>query len=229
LKQFSATYVKTLKEALVAAFWFKNELKDFLKASLRKPGIIDTLDWNNKEKRKREIIGDLFALMEKDERSFVPDFDSLSMGILEITRYPSLEKLEDAEKRLAEAKATREALRKCVEEHNKNSTSRKKSLEYDFFKAEYERRKREDGERSRRRAADDELREKNPDKYYGRILRLKGKITKEAIKEHYREMIKLYHPDRFSSLDEEFIELATIRSQKIIEAYDYLRNKFGID
>jgi curved DNA-binding protein CbpA len=58
---------------------------------------------------------------------------------------------------------------------------------------------------------------------------LTGKVTKEAIKERYRELIKLYHPDKFSNLDEEFVELATARTQKINEAYAYLRDKYGID
>ncbi|MBN1409980.1 MAG: DnaJ domain-containing protein [Spirochaetales bacterium] len=228
VKHFSATYIKSLKEAVIAAFWYKNDLKEFLSASLRNPSVVNSLDWKDREKRKREIVGDLFSLMAGDESNFAPDIYCLTRGILEMTSYPGLLKLEDAEKRLAKAVSTREALRSCVAEHRKNIEADKKSRDYNFLKAEYERRKKEDEERNRRRAADDELRKKNPAKYYGKILRLKGKVTRETVKERYREMIKLYHPDKFNNLDEEFIELAKSRSQQINEAYEYLKNKFGI-
>ncbi len=229
MKQFSATYVRTLKDAMVAAFWYKNELKDFLRASLNNPKIVETLDWNSREKKKRDIVEDLFAKIVRDERSFASDIDCLSRGVLEITHYHSLEKLEDSAYRLAEAAKTKEALRACVDEHKKNLAANKKLIEYDFFKAEYDRRKKEDEERSRRRAAEDELRKKNPAKYYGQVLRLEGKISRETIKERYRDLMKLYHPDKFSSLDEEFVELATARTQRINEAYRYLADKFGIE
>ncbi len=228
MKHFSATYIKCLKDAVSTAFWYKNELREFLASSISDKRLVTGLDWKSGEKSKRGLVDDIFTLMENGG-TFVADIDCLTRGMLEMTRYPSLERLEDSEKRLAAAKAARKALRKCADEHKKAFESGKKYIEYDFLKAEFERRKREDDERTRRREEDDSLREDNPDKYYGRILKLKGKITKEQIKAKYRDLIKLYHPDKFSTLDEEFVELATTWSQKITEAYQFLCDRYGIE
>lgn len=226
MKRYTATFISTLKDAVVAAFWYKGDLEAFLETSLSDESLLDDYDWV--ELRKRDIVDDLVNRLADDDANGPTDIDCMARGILEMTRYPGLEKHERAEALLAEAVRSREALRACMEEYVRRQSVAKRDLDYDFLKAEYERRKREDEERLKRRAEGDELRKKNPDKYYGKVLKLKGKVTKEGIKERYRELIKAYHPDRFSHLDEEFVELATARTQQLNEAFQYLSEKHGI-
>jgi hypothetical protein len=225
MRQFSATYIKALKDALTASFWYKNELREFLKASMKDHKLVDGLEWGNKDKKKRDILDGLLSFMVENESSFITDINVLTRGVLEISRYKSLEKLDDRDFRLSEARTAKEVLRKCFEEHAKNFEGKKKAIEFDYLKGEFERRKKEDEERLRRREEEDELRERDPLKYYGHVLGLKGRITKEEIKKRYIELIRLYHPDRFANLDEEFVALANYRTQRINEAYQYIAEK----
>lgn len=225
MKSYSATYLKALKDAISAAFWYKGELREFLEASLGDPSILDELDWETKEVSKRDLVARcLEMLWEEDESYYAEDVDCLTRGILEIQRYRSLEQLEDGEARVARAKLAKEALRSCYVEHQRHSTA-----DYDYIKAELERREREDADRSRRRAAEDELRTRDPNTYYGRILGLKGKVTKAHIRERYKELLKTYHPDMFSALGEDFVELATARTQRINEAYQYMAERYKLE
>lgn len=61
--------------------------------------------------------------------------------------------------------------------------------------------------------------------YYGKILGLRGKITKDQIKERYRQLIAKYHPDRVSDLGDELRELAEVKAKEINSAYEYFKTK----
>jgi hypothetical protein len=64
--------------------------------------------------------------------------------------------------------------------------------------------------------------------YYGKIIGLMGKVTKEEIRSKYIGLISLYHPDRVQHLGPELRELAEIKSKEINAAYDWLRTKYQI-
>jgi len=49
----------------------------------------------------------------------------------------------------------------------------------------------------------------------------------QEIRAAYRSQLAKYHPDKVTHLGGEFYELASIRSKEIIQAYDYLKNKYG--
>lgn len=63
------------------------------------------------------------------------------------------------------------------------------------------------------------------DKYYAKILGLKGKMNKSEIKKIYRELVLKYHPDRVQHLGNEFQKLAERKFKEINEAYLYFKNK----
>jgi hypothetical protein len=70
--------------------------------------------------------------------------------------------------------------------------------------------------------------EEEKNAYYGKLIGLMGKMTKEQIRSKYIGLISLYHPDRVQHLAPEFKELAEMKSKEINAAYDWLRTKYQI-
>ncbi len=63
--------------------------------------------------------------------------------------------------------------------------------------------------------------------YYGKVLGLKGKITKKDIRKQYLKMIALYHPDKVAGLGKELVELAEKKTKEINVAYDWLKKRYN--
>jgi len=63
--------------------------------------------------------------------------------------------------------------------------------------------------------------------YYGQILGLKGKLTKDEVRKHYIKMISLYHPDKVSGLGKELIDLAESKTKEINLAYEWLKKRYN--
>jgi hypothetical protein len=66
------------------------------------------------------------------------------------------------------------------------------------------------------------------DAYYGKLIGLMGKVTKEQIRSKYINLISLYHPDRVQHLGPELKELAELKSKEINAAYAWLKSKYHI-
>ena len=66
----------------------------------------------------------------------------------------------------------------------------------------------------------------DPDKYYGQVLGLKGRITKSDIKRIYRELASQYHPDKVAHLGPKLQEVAAQEMLRINQAYSYFREKY---
>lgn len=70
--------------------------------------------------------------------------------------------------------------------------------------------------------------EKEKDAYYGKLIGLMGKVTKEQIRSKYIHLISLYHPDRVQHLGPELRELAEMKSKEINAAYNWLKSKYRL-
>jgi len=77
---------------------------------------------------------------------------------------------------------------------------------------------------ARRRA---EPKTKESERYYRDVLGLSEAAGEQEIRAAYRSQLAKYHPDKVTHLGDEFYELASIRTKEIIQAYDYLMNKYG--
>jgi hypothetical protein len=64
--------------------------------------------------------------------------------------------------------------------------------------------------------------------YYGKLIELKGKVTKSQIRSKYLDMISLYHPDKVQHLGPELRELAELKSKELNAAYDWLKSRYLI-
>jgi len=61
------------------------------------------------------------------------------------------------------------------------------------------------------------------------ILKIDSTATDLEIKKSFRSLAKENHPDKFSYLGEKQVDLAEERFQKILEAYEYIKLKRGIN
>ena len=66
-------------------------------------------------------------------------------------------------------------------------------------------------------------------KYY-EILKSKPKDSDDTIKSRYRQLVREYHPDKIAAkgLPEEFTKLATDKFREIQEAYEAVKEAWGI-
>lgn len=216
---FSGAFILALKDSLVHSFWYKNELRDFIACSITDSYLVGRLDWISRQYSKRELVDTLVDTVLKGEKTFNSDIYSLAQGLTEIVRYPSLERQRNRVKKIGDAKKYRDILKKHVIAFRQTIGSKTRNEEYEFYKSEYEKRLVEDKESSKK------AKKQDPETYYRNILKISGRITKKHIKDNYLEQMKLYHPDKFSHLDEDFISLATSKTKEINEAYEYFMGK----
>jgi hypothetical protein len=66
------------------------------------------------------------------------------------------------------------------------------------------------------------------EQYYARVLGLSGKITRNDVREKYRDLAAKYHPDRVNHLGDRLKETAEREMKEINEAFDYFKEKYGI-
>ncbi len=62
--------------------------------------------------------------------------------------------------------------------------------------------------------------------HYRVVLGVSEAAGEEEIKTAYRSQLAKYHPDKVTHLGDEFYDLASSRTKDIIQAYEYLRNKY---
>ncbi len=221
---FSGAFVVALKDCLVRSFWYKNELRDFIACSIADPYLIGRLDWITRQYTKRDLVDALVDTVLKGEKTYNADIYSLAQGLTEMARYPSLERQRDRVKKIGEAKKYRDILKKHLIAFRQSVGSKTRNEEYLFYKSEYERRLAADREQNGKREEREAIKRRDPEAYYRGVLNITGKITKKLVKERYLERVSVYHPDRFSHLDEEFVGLATERTKELNEAYAYFMN-----
>ena len=113
-QQLSAAGVLALKEALCSVYWYKNELKGFLKVCLTNPAILTEFDWT---KYKRQIASDIVDYLYENPDKHLGDMTKVCYQICKITNYSHLTHLEDGAQKAAKAKIAVERLRQLVEPH----------------------------------------------------------------------------------------------------------------
>jgi hypothetical protein len=106
----------SLKEALVHAFWYKKDLRAFLTSSLGRRELVAHLDWTD---YKRAVVGHLVDSLAAEQHRHFDDLLNLILATAEITDPSHLKRLEDGERRYADAVDALETLRKQVEPYRK--------------------------------------------------------------------------------------------------------------
>ncbi len=63
-KQISSAAYVALKDALTSLYWYKNDLRSFLNATLSDPRLLAALDWSD---YKRNVVSQLVDSMARRE------------------------------------------------------------------------------------------------------------------------------------------------------------------
>lgn len=67
----------------------------------------------------------------------------------------------------------------------------------------------------------------DPERRYGLVLALNGKVSMDDVKHRYRELSHQYHPDLVQHLGPKLREVAEQEMKAINEAYQFFKAKYG--
>lgn len=109
-KKISASAILALKDALVAIYWRKKDLRQFIELTLENPLIVSTIDWN--ENTKYESTSQLIDRMTKRQDIYQTDLLKLIQEVGNINDFTHLEYWDDSKTKIKKAKDSVTKLRK---------------------------------------------------------------------------------------------------------------------
>lgn len=101
-KKISSSAILALKEALIAIYWRKKDLRQFIELTLENPLIVSTIDWN--ENTKYESVSQLIDRMSKKQDLFQTDLLKLIQEVGNIDDFSHLEYWDDSKAKIKKAK-----------------------------------------------------------------------------------------------------------------------------
>lgn len=138
-KRISPAVLHPLTEALVNAFWYKNDLRSFLTSCLGRGKLVAHLDWTA---YKRNIVAQLVDNLAANQHKYFDELLNLILATAEITDPSHLRKLEDGEVRYTNAVEALKTLRGLVEPYRRlrsDEEEAERRREQDRVKAEIQR------------------------------------------------------------------------------------------
>lgn len=109
-KKISANAVLALKEALVAIYWRKKDLRQFIELTLENPMIVSTIDWT--ENTKYESVSELIDRMVKRQDVYQTDLLKLVQEVGNMDDFSHLKYWDDSGDKIKKAKASVDKLRR---------------------------------------------------------------------------------------------------------------------
>jgi len=113
-KRLSPAAVVALKEALCAAYWYKDDLRSFLQQCLSNPAVLATLNWSN---YKRQIVSDLVDYLSRNQDKNLEDLTRLCNEVSSIASLRHLEQLDGGAQKAERARIAIAQLKHLVEPH----------------------------------------------------------------------------------------------------------------
>jgi hypothetical protein len=117
LKQrVSANAINALKNALIAAFWFKSDLYNYAKAAVAgEPTFLAGIGWTDKDVLKRDSVSLFVDRLVREQDEHQPLLLALMIDVAQMEYFPQLERVEDPTTKIAEARRMVAHLRTVVE------------------------------------------------------------------------------------------------------------------
>lgn len=122
-KKISPMTLMNLREALVAIYWYKKDLRSFIEYSIKDKTIITTINWDN---YKRTIVSELINRMEKRQDIYQDDLLALIEEVSAFSDFSHLQQCEDPADKIRKAKQAVNALRNHAAGHLKIKQEREK-------------------------------------------------------------------------------------------------------
>jgi hypothetical protein len=113
-QRVSAPAIYALKEALTTIFWYKNDLRGFLRACISDPALLNAVDWHG---YKRQIASDIVDALVANQRKYGKDLEKLFADVASMNSFRHLEQLDDGKKKVAAAKAAVEEVKRLSASH----------------------------------------------------------------------------------------------------------------
>lgn len=114
MRRVTANAIQALKDALLAAFWFKGDLYDYCKdAGAGEPTFLAGIEW--RDAYKRDSIGTFVDRLVKLQDEHQDLLIGLLVDVSQMDSFPGLVRHEDADAKIAEAKAAVARLRDVVQ------------------------------------------------------------------------------------------------------------------
>src|SRR5450755_5057564 len=128
VRRVSANAIQALKDALLAAFWFKGDLCDYAKDAVGgEPLFLAGIEW--REGYKRDSINTFVDRLVKAQDEHQELLIGLLIDVSQMDSFPGLVRHEDAETKIAEAKAAVARLRAVVQPYEQALMERQRTQE----------------------------------------------------------------------------------------------------
>lgn len=114
-KKISPQAILALKEALPIIFWKKDELKDFIKLTLKNSTILATINW---DVTKRESVKELIERMTNRPEIYKEDLLNLIIAVTDFVDFPHLEFWDEDGSKRKKAKEAVQKLRTHTKGYN---------------------------------------------------------------------------------------------------------------
>ena len=138
MKKFSPASITALKEALINIYWKKQDLKNFVKASIKNDSIIGTINWEFN--RKFESVNELIDRMVARKDIYNDDLISLIYEVSNMTNFSHLKIWDDSEVKISKAKESVKCLREVSQgyfqvEDEKRELEKRRKKNQDYLKS----------------------------------------------------------------------------------------------
>lgn len=118
MKVVNPAVIAPLQEALTTAYWFKNDLRTFLRSATGLPELVDRYEWNSSDVTKRDIVRAFVSTLVDEQHVYQDALIALLVATPDIN--PSrLKTLDDGDRKYAAATAALADLRPYVEPYRK--------------------------------------------------------------------------------------------------------------
>jgi hypothetical protein len=114
-QRISANAIGALKDALAVVFWFKRDLYAYAKAAVAgEPAFLAGIDWTSSDQLKRDSASLFVDRLVRAQDEHQDLLLALLVDVAAMNEFPQLQRAEESERKIAEARAAVARLREVV-------------------------------------------------------------------------------------------------------------------
>lgn len=125
-QRISPNALQALMDALSTVFWYKTDLRSYLTAATGDPALIGRLDWNA---YKRVVVDQLVQHLASNQERHRELLLRLMVDVSQMNDFPKLRNVDDAEAKIAAARAAVDELCKYIKPYEQELVERERDRE----------------------------------------------------------------------------------------------------